>query len=286
MSLTYTFAKALNAVGVHPPSLFNDQLCAAIDADDARKTQQVIAANNDVAGSIRTMFARAVVYSKFSAATAIVQLVPDVMTKDYSEGEDFINRTILMQRCISGNGQQVGFLIRQGADVKAKDDNGFTALHFAAAHGHLDSIDPLVNAGADVNAVNKEGLTPLMQATQRDNGFMATKLVEAGADLDIRDARGLNATMHAIYNKNIMVAEHLMRNGGMITDFEDPAVKELHVIAFNGGRDEYVRLANSQFDRERNRLDDLAKMTVKEICETGTAKRIKVRPIRLKGQEA
>ena len=54
-------------------------------------------------------------------------------------------------------------LISAGADVRAKDSRGFTALHYAA-HGNHELCRLLVGAGADVNARNNEGETPLARA--------------------------------------------------------------------------------------------------------------------------
>ncbi|MEZ0260107.1 MAG: ankyrin repeat domain-containing protein [Alphaproteobacteria bacterium] len=286
MSLKYVFAKVTSALGYHPASLFNEQLRAAIESDSAEAAERIIYNNRDAALSIRSMFEHAVERSMFRAATVIAGMVPSVLVKDYSAGEDSINRSILMQTTIQGNKDQVMFLIGQGADAKAKDDSGDTALHFAAVLGKLDAIAPLVTAGAAVDAANREGITPLMRATHRGTSQVIEKLLEHGAEIDTRDKEGLNATMHAIRNSNIEAAEHLMRKGGVITDLQDPAVARLHVIATNGGRVEYLRLVNMQHDRERNRLDALAGLTAQQICETGTDKSIKIKPIRLKRQAA
>src|SRR5262245_40674165 len=46
-----------------------------------------------------------------------------------------------------------------GADVNARDNEGNTAVHHAAARGDTDMIRYLVSKGADVKAVNREGQT-------------------------------------------------------------------------------------------------------------------------------
>jgi uncharacterized protein len=54
----------------------------------------------------------------------------------------------------------VKFLVEElGADVNAKDHDGNTALHHAAARGDVEMIHYLVSKGADVTAVNREGQT-------------------------------------------------------------------------------------------------------------------------------
>jgi ankyrin repeat protein len=52
-------------------------------------------------------------------------------------------------------------LLDAGADAKAVNDAGDTALHGAAAKGWRSLIELLVKRGADVNAKNKRGQTPL-----------------------------------------------------------------------------------------------------------------------------
>lgn len=53
------------------------------------------------------------------------------------------------------------YLLKHGADPKAKDSAGDTALH-AAAQGHSTRlINELVRLGIDVNAINASGETPL-----------------------------------------------------------------------------------------------------------------------------
>jgi ankyrin repeat protein len=46
-----------------------------------------------------------------------------------------------------------------GFDVNARDDQGFTPLHFAAARGDREMILYLVEKGADPKAVSRTGYT-------------------------------------------------------------------------------------------------------------------------------
>jgi ankyrin repeat protein len=43
------------------------------------------------------------------------------------------------------------FLIGQGVDVNARDNNSWAPLHFAAQDGHLDVVQPLLDHSADKN---------------------------------------------------------------------------------------------------------------------------------------
>ena len=48
-----------------------------------------------------------------------------------------------------------------GADIRAANDAGDTALHGAANAGYAPIVQLLVEKGADVNATNRHGNTPL-----------------------------------------------------------------------------------------------------------------------------
>jgi len=64
-----------------------------------------------------------------------------------------------------------------GADVNARDHNGYTALHHAAARGDEDTIRYLVDHGADVLAVSRKGQTTVDMANgpvQRISPFPST----------------------------------------------------------------------------------------------------------------
>jgi ankyrin repeat protein len=51
-----------------------------------------------------------------------------------------------------------------GADVNARDHNGYTPLHHAASRGDVDLIRYLVSKGADVKAVARTGQTTVDMA--------------------------------------------------------------------------------------------------------------------------
>ena len=64
------------------------------------------------------------------------------------------------------NAEEISILIKEGADVNAKDDGGWAALHEAAARGDLESAHLLIESGATVDLRDGYGRTPLHIASE------------------------------------------------------------------------------------------------------------------------
>jgi len=79
----------------------------------------------------------------------------------------------------SGNTEAVRFLIRQGADVNARERFGQTPLSEAAFYGNVGVIEELLKNGADVNALGDDG-TALDVATKANKASVADLLKHYG----------------------------------------------------------------------------------------------------------
>ena len=67
------------------------------------------------------------------------------------------------------------------ADVNVKNNNGTTALIWAASNGHAKVVSALIAAGADVNVKNNNGTTALMWAAYNGHAKVVSLLKKAGA---------------------------------------------------------------------------------------------------------
>lgn len=88
----------------------------------------------------------------------------------------------------------VASLINHGADVNARDDNGWTPLMSAAQNRDLTSdvriISALLDRGAEVNAVNERGETPLTLACLDHMNFNSKGRGQQAAAVKLLLARG------------------------------------------------------------------------------------------------
>ena len=86
----------------------------------------------------------------------------------------------------------VGDCLASGADIRARDENGWTPLHFAAMlNKNPAMVAKLIGSGADVEARDKNGMTPLHLAAgfNKDPAVVA-KLIGGRADIKARTKNG------------------------------------------------------------------------------------------------
>jgi ankyrin repeat protein len=105
-------------------------------------------------------------------------------------GPSYAGRSVLMNAAASGYPDVVEIILKGRPDVNQRDDNGWTALHYATSGGgpsysqappvdRVRVIELLIAAGADVNARNRGGKTPL--ALGEFDNDVANALLRAGA---------------------------------------------------------------------------------------------------------
>src|SRR5437899_846413 len=79
---------------------------------------------------------------------------------DVNAKEPAQNQTALMWAAAEHHPDVVRALIEAKANLRAHTKNGFTALHFAAREGDLESARLLLAAGVDINIRSQPGLPP------------------------------------------------------------------------------------------------------------------------------
>jgi len=89
--------------------------------------------------------------------------------------------TALMLASRYGLKNIIELLLKAGADVNAKNYNGWTALMWASTNGRTNVVELLLKAGADVNVKNNDDKTALKLALIRNYIDIANLLKQYGA---------------------------------------------------------------------------------------------------------
>jgi hypothetical protein len=72
-------------------------------------------------------------------------------------------------------------ILEHGVDFNARDIEGWTALHAAAATGNIQMINLLIEEGASLVAINNDDKMPVDVAADGDVRYvLQQKMVEAG----------------------------------------------------------------------------------------------------------
>jgi len=106
--------------------------------------------------------------------------------------------TALWSAATAGRGELVDFLLRHGANLEIRDQEGRTFLMFVSKHGPIgDMVGRLLAHGASIDAHDAAGRTALMYAALSARRSVIDVLLDGGADIHRRDIRGATALMYA-----------------------------------------------------------------------------------------
>jgi len=146
----------------------------------------------------------------------------------------------------------VSFLIRKGAKLNLQDNDGKTALLWAASNS-LPNAEILVANGADVNFAAIDGMTPFLQATLGVSSGKVTiemcdllrkKGANINAALTKQSAVGWTALHYAAINGDVELVKYLIKYGANVNQTTGEGSTPLY-LAQLGNHEEIVKLLKS-----------------------------------------
>ena len=147
----------------------------------------------------------------------------------------------LLHAAAKGKADRVRALITEGADVNAKDSNGFPVLEVAAAFDRAEVVGILIESGADVNIVSDaSNRTPIfafaIKGTDNPNHeaqalSIVKMLIEAKADVNFKTPDGVTALEKAVALGYSTIAKTLIAAGADVNAQDRMNFSPLHVAA-------------------------------------------------------
>ncbi|CAF0970998.1 unnamed protein product, partial [Adineta ricciae] len=107
--------------------------------------------------------------------------------------------------CKEKNGlRKVKQFISEGDDINLQDNHGWTPLHEAANHGHVDIVRYLLDCKANINIKANNGITTLIDACNSGRLDIIEVLLSYGAKTNIRTNNGYTAVDYlTLYDENM-----------------------------------------------------------------------------------
>jgi uncharacterized protein len=142
----------------------------------------------------------------------IAGLAGAALAADTSVAEAARNRDITTLRAV---------LAKPHAPVNVAEEDGTTALHWAAHWNDAAMVDLLIHAGADAKAANRYGATPLSEAAALGNAELIEALLKAGADPNTRTTSdGETILMATARTGNAEAVKALLDHGANVNAME------------------------------------------------------------------
>ena len=109
------------------------------------------------------------------------------------DARDETGWTALHWACSKTHTESMRVLLSAGADARATTEDGTTALHWASRLGDAQAIELLHSHGADVSARAADGARPLHWAASHGQPNAARLLLSKGAEAGAADGQGRTA---------------------------------------------------------------------------------------------
>ncbi len=112
--------------------------------------------------------------------------------------------------------ERVRLLIERGADVNARDNQGYAPVHNAARNRYAHLVVLLAERGADVNARDSDGFTALLHAINRNHVPTIEAIARNGGNLELATPQQITPLTWAIGDGKYFAAKALIDSGAKV----------------------------------------------------------------------
>jgi ankyrin repeat protein len=155
-------------------------------------------------------------------------------TEDEMNARGEMNGTALIWAAAHKHLQTVKVLLKRGADPDLQTDDGRCCLHAAAMADEPAICREIIASGGSLELVTPTGLTPLMAAAQFGAAHASATLVNAGAELEAV-AKDCRTALHfACEEAHHAVVDILLEAGASAQLTDHLGLTPLHLAALHG----------------------------------------------------
>ena len=165
----------------------------------------------------------------------------------------------------------VSLLVKEGADIRARDNRHKTPSHVAAEKGQTDTASYLLHQGADVNSRDEDGLIALYYALKEGHATTAKVLIDKGSDsvlindksvLEFHEAdllklsarKGSTAVLQLLLNRGLDADTLHLESSSLLTPLEEASSNgQCDAVTFLLERGASI---NGDVDSRAERLDN------------------------------
>ncbi|KAM7542139.1 hypothetical protein Aperf_G00000018490 [Anoplocephala perfoliata] len=199
----------------------------------------------DVLGDCKITLSRAVASNNPIAVENLLRNGADPnIDKDIPES------TPLIEASKEGLDQIVEILLKYGANVaQTTTPSCYTALHYAAANGHLNCVKLLLKYDSPMEEQNENGHTPLMEATSNGHIEVARCLIENGANINTHSSEFKESALTlASYKGHAEMVKFLLDAGAS----HEHRTDEMHTALMEAAMEGHVDVARLLLDHGAN----------------------------------
>ncbi|RMC16412.1 hypothetical protein DUI87_06741 [Hirundo rustica rustica] len=175
------------------PNRFDMNVCSrfvkSLNEEDSKNIQDQV--NSDL--EVASVLFKALSVHQLAAQGEMLYLATRIEQENLINHKDEEGFTPLMWAAAHGQIAVVEFLLQNGADPQILGKGRESALSLACSKGYTDIVKMLLDCGVDVNEYDWNGGTPLLYAVHGNHVKCVKILLESGADPTIETDAGYNS---------------------------------------------------------------------------------------------